>query len=125
MSALRSALRSVADTTARLTVLAEQVERDGFAPGLDPQDLARHYAVFRTGIRAAAAYEPPAAPCPVLFLQSGTGARERAADRWAARAEAGFTRHDAATDHYGLMRPPHSTRAAALLRAALAAADRR
>ncbi|MFD5414486.1 amino acid adenylation domain-containing protein [Streptomyces nojiriensis] len=125
VSALRSALRSVTDTTARLTVLAEQVERDGFAPGLDPQDLARHYAVFRTGIRAAAAYEPPAAPCPVLFLQSGTGARERAADRWAARAEAGFTRHDAATDHYGLMRPPHSTRAAALLRAALAAADRR
>ncbi|MGZ9934627.1 amino acid adenylation domain-containing protein [Streptomyces sp. NC-S4] len=125
VSALRSALRSVADTPARLTVLAEQVERDGFAPGLDPQDLARHYSVFRTGIRAAAAYEPPAAPCPVLFLQSGTGARERAADRWEARAGAGFTRHDAATDHYGLMRPPHSTRAAALLRAALAAADRR
>ncbi|MFB6579792.1 amino acid adenylation domain-containing protein [Streptomyces sp. NPDC056402] len=124
-SALRSALRSVADTTARLTVLAEQVERDGFAPGLDPQDLARHYAVFRTGIRAAAAYEPPAAPCPVLFLQSGTGARERAADRWAGRAGAGFTRHDAATDHYGLMRPPHSTRVAALLRTALAAADHR
>ncbi|WP_448698850.1 alpha/beta fold hydrolase [Streptomyces avidinii] len=125
VSALRSALRSVADTTARLAVLAEQVEREGFAPGLDPRDLARHYAVFRQGIRAAAAYEPPAAPCPVLFLQSGTGAREHAAERWAGRAVAGFTRHDIATDHYGLMRPPHSTRAAALLRAALAAADHR
>ncbi|WP_159396289.1 amino acid adenylation domain-containing protein [Streptomyces sp. Sge12] len=125
VAALRSALRSVADTTARLAVLAEQVEREGFAPGLDPRDLARHYAVFRTGIRAAAAYEPPAAPCPVLFLQTATGAREHAADRWAGRAEAGFTRHDLATDHYGLMRPPHSTRAAALLRTALAAADHR
>lgn len=125
ISALRSALRSVTDTTARLAVLAEQVEREGFAPGLDPQDLARHYAVFRTGIRAAAAYEPPAAPCPVLFLQSETGAREQAADRWAGRAGAGLTRHDAATDHYGLMRPPHSTRVAALLHTALAAADHR
>lgn len=124
-SALRSALRSVTDTPARLTVLAEQVEREGFAPGLDPRDLARHYAVFRTGIRAAATYEPPAAPCPVLFVQSTTGALEHAADRWAGRAEAGFTRHDAATDHYGLMRPPHSTGAAALLRTALAEADHR
>ncbi|MGW2997318.1 alpha/beta fold hydrolase [Streptomyces sp. NPDC001193] len=125
LSALRSALRSVADTPARLAVLAEQVEREGFAPGLDPRDLARHYAVFRTGIRAAAAYEPPAAPCPVLFLQSTTGAREHAADRWAGRAQAGFTRHEADTDHYGLMRPPHSTAAAALLRTALAEADHR
>ncbi|WP_158711725.1 amino acid adenylation domain-containing protein [Streptomyces virginiae] len=124
-SALRSALRSVTDTPTRLAVLAEQVEREGFAPGLDPRDLARHYAVFRTGLRAAAAYEPPAAPCPVLFLQSTTGAQEHAADRWADRAEAGFTRQDAATDHYGLMRPPHSTGAAALLRTALAEADHR
>ncbi|MYT22174.1 hypothetical protein GTW69_18055, partial [Streptomyces sp. SID7760] len=107
LSVLRSALRSVADTPARLAVLAEQVEREGFAPGLDPRDLARHYAAFRTGLRAAATYRPPAPPCPVLFLQSTTGARERAADRWAARVGAGLTRHDAATDHYGLMRPPH------------------
>ncbi|MFI5866433.1 amino acid adenylation domain-containing protein [Streptomyces sp. NPDC051546] len=124
-SALRSALRGATGTTARLAVLAEQVEREGFAPGLDPRDLARHYAVFRTGIRAAAAYEPPAAPCPVLFLQTSTGAGESAADRWERRAAAGFTRHDVPTDHYGLMRPPHSTRAAALLSTALAAADRR
>ncbi|MFD5142630.1 amino acid adenylation domain-containing protein [Streptomyces sp. NPDC058401] len=125
VSALRGALRSVTGTTARLAVLAEHVEREGFAPGLDPRDLARHYTVFRTGIRAAAAYEPPAAPCPVLFLQTGTGAREHAADRWAGKAVAGFTRHDIATDHYGLMRPPHSRRAAVLLSTALAAADHR
>ncbi|MCX4775408.1 amino acid adenylation domain-containing protein [Streptomyces sp. NBC_01264] len=123
VSALHSELRGVTGTTARLAVLTEQVEREGFAPGLDPRDLARHYAVFRTGIRAAAAYEPPAAPCPVLFLQTRTGGRENAADRWAGRAAAGFTRHDVPTDHYGLMRPPHISRAAALLSTALATAD--
>ncbi|MFJ9338728.1 amino acid adenylation domain-containing protein [Streptomyces sp. NPDC101733] len=124
-SALRSALLAAGDAPSRLAVLAERVEHDGFAPGLDPLDLARHYAVFRTGIRATAAYEPPTAPCPVLFLQSETGARVHAADRWAARAGAGLTRHDVATDHYGLMRPPHTTGAAALLSARLAAADHR
>ncbi|WP_327169291.1 non-ribosomal peptide synthetase [Streptomyces subrutilus] len=121
-AALRDALRAAGDTGARLAVLAERVERDGFAPGLDPRDLARHYAVFRTGILAAARHRPAAAPCPAVFVQSVTGAEEPAADRWAERSPAGLTRHDAPTDHYGLMRPPHVAEVAAVLRASLSGA---
>ncbi|OIK26863.1 non-ribosomal peptide synthetase [Streptomyces malaysiense] len=120
-AALRADLLAAAGTPARLRVVAGRLPDAG--PDLD--DLVRHYTVFRTGLLATARYRPPAAPGPLHFHQSLTGAGLGSAKRWADRVPDGLVRHDADADHYQLVRPPHVRAVAAALDAALAAADHR
>ncbi|MEU7062335.1 amino acid adenylation domain-containing protein [Streptomyces sp. NPDC046161] len=121
--ALRTALSARETAAGRMAALAEHVVRAGIAPGVDAGELARHYAVFRTGMLAAARYRPPVSHFPVHFHQSATGAADRAADRWAARIPHGFTPYAVPTDHYGMVRLPYAADVAAAVRAALDAAD--
>ncbi|MDF3299505.1 amino acid adenylation domain-containing protein [Streptomyces tropicalis] len=122
-AALAAALRTADGAPARLRAVADRLAADG-APVPDGDQLARHYAVFRTNLLAAARYAPSPAPGPVHFHQSSTGAALGSADRWAERVP-GLVRYESAGDHYALMRPPYVTDVAAALDAALAAADRR
>ncbi|MFF4734697.1 amino acid adenylation domain-containing protein [Streptomyces sp. NPDC001262] len=108
-SALRAALEAASDAGDRLKALAAQAAEEQIAPGLDAARLARHYAVFRTGILAAAQYRPPVLAGPVLLHQSTDGAALDSARRWAARVDGGLTVHDSDADHYTLMRFPHIT----------------
>lgn len=117
--ALRAALLVAADTPARLRAVAAGLAADGSAPAFEDSELARHYAVFRTGLLAAARYRPPVATGPVHFHQSTTGAVLHAADRWARRVPDGLVRHDSDADHYALVRAPRVTAVAAALDAAL------
>ncbi|SEP61274.1 amino acid adenylation domain-containing protein [Streptomyces sp. yr375] len=117
--ALRAALLTAADTPARLRAVAAALAADGSAPAFESGELARHYAVFRTGLLAAARYRPPVATGPVHFHQSTTGAALHAADRWADRVPDGLVRHDCDADHYALVRAPYVTAVAAALDAAL------
>ncbi|MEU0677220.1 amino acid adenylation domain-containing protein [Streptomyces sp. NPDC006172] len=117
--ALRAELLVAADTPARLRAVAAALAADGAAPAFDSGELARHYDVFRTGLLAAARYEPPVAVGAVHFHQSTTGAALRSADRWAGRTPDGLVRHDSDADHYALVRAPHVTAVAAALDAAL------
>ncbi|MFV8133049.1 amino acid adenylation domain-containing protein [Streptomyces syringium] len=121
-TALRALLATATDSGTRIKALAEQVAEDRLAPGLDADRLARHYEVFRTGVRAAAAYRPPVLDGPVIFHQSATGAGQDAARQWAGRVRGTFDVHDTEADHYDLMRPPHITAVAATLTATLAPA---
>ncbi|MFE8938111.1 amino acid adenylation domain-containing protein [Streptomyces sp. NPDC007872] len=118
-AALRAALETAADTPARLRAVAAALAADGRAPALDADQLARHHAVFRTGLLAAARYRPPVATGPVHFHASTTGTAPHSADRWAERAPDGLVRHDSDADHYALVRPPHVRAVAAALDAAL------
>uniref|UniRef100_UPI000B2E4838 non-ribosomal peptide synthetase n=1 Tax=Streptomyces graminilatus TaxID=1464070 RepID=UPI000B2E4838 len=122
--ALRAALTGATDPPARLRAVAEALATDGSAPAFGDDELARHYAVFRTGLLAAAQYRPPVATGPAHFHQSITGAALYAADRWAARVPDGLVRHDSDADHYALVRAPHVTAVAAALDAALDQAAR-
>ncbi|MET9933060.1 hypothetical protein, partial [Streptomyces sp. NPDC006324] len=108
-----------ADAPARLWAVAAALAADGRAPALDADQLARHHAVFRTGLLAAARYRPPVATGPVHFHGSTAGAAPHSADRWAERAPDGLVRHDSDADHYALVRPPHVRAVAAALDAAL------
>ncbi|MFD4789573.1 amino acid adenylation domain-containing protein [Streptomyces sp. NPDC058459] len=121
---LRAELLAAVDTPARLRAVAAALTAHDSAPALGDDELARHYAVFRTGLLAAARYEPPVAAGPVHFHQSTTGAALRSADHWAARTPDGLLRHDSDADHYQLVRMPHVTAVAASLDAALDPAAR-
>ncbi|MDQ0937488.1 amino acid adenylation domain-containing protein [Streptomyces turgidiscabies] len=123
--ALRAALLAAEDTPARLRAVAAALAEYGSAPAFGSGELARHHAVFRTGLLAAARYRPPVATGPVHFHQSTTGAALHAADRWAARVPDGLVRHDSDADHYALVRAPHVTAVAAHLDAVLTPAGHR
>ncbi|MFJ9737046.1 amino acid adenylation domain-containing protein [Streptomyces sp. NPDC101166] len=122
--ALHAELLVAADTSARLRAVAAALAADGSTPAFDSDELARHYDVFRTGLLAAARYEPPVATGAVHFHQSTTGAALRSADRWAGRTPDGLVRHDSDADHYALVRAPYVTAVAAALDAALDPAAR-
>ncbi|MEW2115605.1 thioesterase domain-containing protein, partial [Streptomyces sp. NPDC005474] len=123
--ALRAALLAAEDTPARLRAVAAALAEYGSAPAFGSGELARHHAVFRTGLLAATRYRPPLATGPVHFHQSTTGAALHAADRWAGRVPDGLVRHDSDADHYALVRAPHVTAVAAHLDAALTPAGHR
>ncbi|MER5374834.1 amino acid adenylation domain-containing protein [Streptomyces sp. NPDC002553] len=120
--ALRAELLVAAGTPDRIRAVAAALAADGSTPAFDSGELARHYDVFRTGLLAAARYEPPVATGAVHFHQSTTGAALRSADRWAGRTPDGLVRHDSDADHYALVRAPHVTAVAAALDAQLAPA---
>ncbi|MGW5282969.1 amino acid adenylation domain-containing protein [Streptomyces collinus] len=122
--ALRAALEAADGTPAQLRAVAAALAVDGRAPALDTAALARHHAVFRTGLLAASRYRPPVASGTVHFHQSTTGAALHSADRWATRVPDGLVRHDSDADHYALVRAPHVRAVAAALDAALGPAAR-
>ncbi|MGW0416450.1 hypothetical protein ACWDZX_35230, partial [Streptomyces collinus] len=121
---LRAALEAADGTPAQLRAVAAALAVDGRAPALDTAALARHHAVFRTGLLAASRYRPPVASGTVHFHQSTTGAALHSADRWATRVPDGLVRHDSDADHYALVRAPQVRAVAAALDAALGPAAR-
>ncbi|MEV4191532.1 thioesterase domain-containing protein, partial [Streptomyces toxytricini] len=91
-----------------LRLIREELRRADPAGAPQPEDLARHHAVFRANLRAAAAYRPPVFPGAVRLYRSTDGIRAGFTEAWGRTAGAGLTVRDLDTDHYGIVRGAHA-----------------
>ncbi|MFE4277472.1 amino acid adenylation domain-containing protein [Streptomyces goshikiensis] len=93
---------------------------DGEADTLPGTRLGRHYEVFRTNLRLAAAHRPRPYTGAVRFYQGTDGARTGSAASWAPWTPGPVVLRELKADHYDIMRAPHVKAVADDLGAALA-----
>ncbi|RSS95307.1 non-ribosomal peptide synthetase [Streptomyces sp. WAC05292] len=91
-----------------LRLIREELRRADPGGAPQPDDLARHHAVFRANLRAAAAYRPPVFPGAVRLYRSTDGIRAGFTEAWGRTAGSGLTVRDLDTDHYGIVRGAHA-----------------
>ncbi|MET9963043.1 amino acid adenylation domain-containing protein [Streptomyces sp. NPDC006326] len=106
-AALASAAAS-GGTREGLRLIREELHRGGAGGAPQPDELARHYAVFRANLLAAAAYRPPVFPGAVRLYRSADGIRAGFTEAWGRTAGSGLTVRDLDTDHYGIVRGAHA-----------------
>jgi amino acid adenylation domain-containing protein len=104
----------------RLRRLLEEACRAGIVPpDLELDSLRRLFAVFRSGLGALATYEARPYPGPVLLIRSEVTNGRNATLGWGRIAGAGVEVHQVAGDHFTMLRRPHVTAIAGLIRAGL------